>query len=85
MSLSEDLDLGGVCRRLHRELEHDPPVGYLRGRTLMRDVLASRMGFSALEAEELVDTLEARGYVRFEGDPTRRSEVDIPWIVGPAR
>ena len=77
-----DIDLRRVVRELVDTFAGDPPVGYLRGRTAFRDALADRLGCSALEAEELVDTLEARGFLRYTGDPSQRSLATGTWSVG---
>jgi competence protein ComEC len=78
----EDLDLDDVAERLRRHIpEGEPPVGYLRGRSYFRDVLAHELGCSELEAEELVDTLEMNGYLRFEGDPSVRSRAESRWDI----
>lgn len=77
--ISEDLDLAQLTQELKHELGPGEPVGYLRGKSLMRDILVARKGFSDLEAEELIDTLELRGYLRFLGDPTERSVADSHW------
>ena len=80
----EDLDLGDVAERLRRHIpEGEPPVGYLRGRSYFRDVLAHELGCSELEAEELVDTLENNGYIRFLGDTSVRSRAESRWSVDP--
>ena len=80
----EDVDLRELAVRLQRHVpEGEPPVGYLRGRSYFRDVLASELGCSALEAEELVDTLEMNGYLRFEGDPSIRSRAESRWDILP--
>jgi hypothetical protein len=79
----EEIDLAELARVLHEGLGHDPPLGYLRGKALMRDVLVEERGFSALEAEELVDTLESNGFVHFLGDPSHRSVADAPWEIRP--
>jgi hypothetical protein len=42
---------------------------YLPGKTAMRDALCDRLGLSQLEAEELCDSLEARGILRFVRSP----------------
>ena len=75
----EDIDLGALTLELHEKLRHAEPVGYLRGKALMRDVLVHEHGFSELEAEELVDTMEVQGYLHFLGDPTERSEAESHW------
>lgn len=81
--ISDDLDLKWLTECLQRELGHKGPVGYLRGKSLMRDLLVRDSGFSQLEAEELVDTLEARGFLHFLGDPADRSRADAPWELEP--
>lgn len=77
--IDEDLDLGQITAEIHEALRHHEPVGYLRGKALMRDVVAQRRGLSELEAEELIDTLELRGYLHFLGDPAERSEAESHW------
>lgn len=81
--IDEELDLGRVTEELHALLRNHEPAGYLRGKALMRDVLAQRQGLSELEAEELVDTLELRGYLHFLGDPSERSEAESRWSFNP--
>lgn len=81
--IDEDLDLGRVTAELHEGLQHHEPVGYLRGKALMRDVLVHQRGLSELEAEELIDTLELRGYLQFLGDPAERSEAESHWNFNP--
>jgi hypothetical protein len=79
----EDIDLHELAGFLKKRLSEGPPLGYLRGKALMRDVLAQERGISALEAEELVDTLELNGFLHFLGDPTERSVADAPWDIEP--
>jgi competence protein ComEC len=80
----EDVDLRDVAERLRRHVpEGEPPVGYLRGRSYFRDVLVHELGCSELEAEELVDTLEMNGYLRFEGDPSVRARAESRWEILP--
>ncbi|WP_404371426.1 hypothetical protein ACIHQR_13175 [Corallococcus coralloides] len=83
--ISDDLDLRQLTAQLKARLGPGEPVGYLRGKSLMRDLLLDLRDnrFSELEAEELVDTLEARGFVRFLGDPAERSVADAPWDISP--
>ncbi len=80
----EDIDLLDVAERIRRHIpEGEPPVGYLRGRSYFRDVLVHELGISDLEAEQLVDTLEMNGYLRFTGDPSVRSQAESRWDVDP--
>jgi hypothetical protein len=81
--IPEDLDLKAMTEELQRRLGHTEPVGYLRGKSLMRDVLVQDEGFSELEAEELIDTLEMNGFLQFLGDPSERSHADTPWDLKP--
>jgi hypothetical protein len=81
--ISDDLDLRQLTADLKHMLAPGEPVGYLRGKALMRDMLVDAKGFSQYEAEELIDTLEARGFLRFLGDPTERSVADAHWEISP--
>jgi len=81
--ISEDLDLQQLTADLKNTLGPGEPIGYLRGKALMRDVLVHMKRFSELEAEELIDTLELRGFLRFLGDPTERSVADSHWEISP--
>lgn len=78
----ETIDLAQVAEELRRFFWESPPVGYLRGRTAFRDAIVQRLGCSEVVAEDLVDTLEAQGYLIFAGSPERRSEADAPWRFG---
>jgi hypothetical protein len=79
--IGEDLDLQALAGGLRTHLKQGEPVGYLRGKALMRDLLVREHGFSELEAEELVDTMEMQGLVHFLGDPNQRSEADSHWDI----
>ncbi|HEY6098720.1 MAG TPA: hypothetical protein VIW03_04785 [Anaeromyxobacter sp.] len=80
----EDIDLLEVAERIRRHIPMgEPPVGYLRGRSYFRDVVVHEFDCSELEAEELVDTLEMNGYLRFTGDPSVRSRAESRWEVDP--
>jgi hypothetical protein len=46
-------------------------------------VITHELECSELEAEQLVDTLELNGYLRFEGDPSQRSRAESRWAVLP--
>jgi hypothetical protein len=81
--ISEDLDLQQLTADLKAMLPPGEPVGYLRGKALMRNLLVQMKGFSELEAEELIDTLEMRSFLRFLGNPTERSVADAHWEISP--
>lgn len=81
--ISDDLDLRQLTAELKTALGPGEPIGYLRGKSMMRDMLVHMKGFSELEAEELIDTLEARGFLRFLGDPSERSVADAHWEITP--
>lgn len=78
----DEVDLSSLVAGLRRDFGGDAPVGYLRGRTAIRDAVIRRLGCSALEAEELVDTMESRGFLHYPGDPASRSLADLPWKLG---
>jgi hypothetical protein len=80
--IPEDLDLGALASELREKLRQYPPHGYLRGKSLMRDVLVHEHKFSDLEAEEIVDTLELQGHLHYLGDPKERSHaLDTTWEI----
>ncbi len=80
----EQIDLSDLAARIRGHIPPmEPPVGYLRGRSYFRDVVVHELGCSDLEAEELVDTLEMRGYLQFQGDPSDRSRAESRWAVNP--
>ena len=81
--ISDDLDLQQLTADLKAALGPGEPIGYLRGKSLMRNLLVELKGFSELEAEELIDTLELRGFLPFLGDRTERSIPDAPWEITP--
>jgi hypothetical protein len=78
----EDLDLAELTRSLRHRLAGSPPVGYLVGRTAMRDAVTDELHCSELVAEEIVDTLVARGFVRYQGDPTEAIDEPRGWALG---
>lgn len=81
--IPEDLDLKKLAEELRAALGDTTPRGYLRGKALMRDALAHEKGYSELEAEELIDTLESRGFLRYLGDPAERSQATVFWEIRP--
>lgn len=66
----EQIDLADLMMILRdRETELG---GDLAGRSNMRDLLVAHLSCSMLEAEELVDTLIARGFAHLERDDEGR-------------
>lgn len=82
--LPENLDLMATAEELRSKLQRFPPHGYLRGKSLMRDLLVHEHNYSELEAEEIIDTLEMQGFLHFLGDPSERSHAsDTLWEIEP--
>jgi hypothetical protein len=79
--IPEELDLQDVVETLRTHLGPSEVLGYLRGKALLRDVLVRTRRYSELEAEEVIDTLEDRGFLHFEGDPAARSRADAHWQI----
>jgi hypothetical protein len=61
----ENVDLAALATCVQRRFGRHLYASYLRGKTLMRDAVVEELRCSAYEAEELVETLELQGYVRF--------------------
>jgi hypothetical protein len=75
----EEVDLAELTESLRERFVGARPVGYLEGRTVLRDAAAAQLGCSELEAESLIDTLVARGFIRYEGDPEADLNDGRPW------
>jgi hypothetical protein len=74
----EQIDLLSLTQRLAAELGSQAvPGSYLVGKTTIRDLLLTFYGCSELEAEQLVDTLIAQGFLRFR---TAR-ETEDGWLL----
>ncbi|MCU1282137.1 MAG: hypothetical protein JWM53_5683 [bacterium] len=61
----EDIDLAQLAGAVRRRYGRHLFASYLRGKTIIRDAIIDELRCSAYEAEELVETLELMGYVRF--------------------
>jgi hypothetical protein len=68
----EAVDLGKLVDVVRGTTEEAPLVGAIVGRSLLRDIVAEYLECSMLEAEELVDTMVARGFARLERDDEGR-------------
>ncbi len=84
MQIIDDVDLAELANALREKAPPGEPKGYLRGKATLRDLVVSILGCSELEAEDLVETLELRGYLRFEGNPAERSQAYSQWAIDPA-
>ena len=65
---------------LDERLDGAAPEGFVRGRTVLRDTVVASLGCSELEAEEVVDTMIGRGFLRFSGDSTKAADAGV-WRV----
>ena len=79
----EDVDLATLADALRACVGPTLSASYLRGKTLLRDVLARHLRCSDHQAEELIETLELQGYIRFphyadETHPMGRRQ----WMIG---
>lgn len=72
----EEVDLAQLARRLAEHVPSAARLGALDGRTVFRDVVMDLLGCSALEAEQVVDTLVARNFLVF------REEMEL-WDIRP--
>ena len=76
----EEVDLADLAQSLQAELAGKGIPGYLEGRTALRDFVMNALGSSELRAEEIIDTMVSRGYLRFSGDPQGSSPAGF-WSV----
>lgn len=77
----ESIDLALLAAEISAIFGGVSPEGYLSGRTALRDAVAERLGCSDTTAENIVETMISRGFVRFEGDPTSTSSEDDRWVI----
>lgn len=68
----EAVDLKALSDAIRRAMEATPLAGPVVGRSQARDVIVAHLGCSILEAEELADTLIARGWAHLERDDDGR-------------
>ena len=61
----EEIDLAALTQTVRERIGASVEASYLRGRTLIRDAIVVHFRCSIYEAEQLVDTLELQGFVRF--------------------
>jgi hypothetical protein len=61
----EEIDLAALTDALRARLGSSLEASYLRGKTLIRDAIVVYLQCSEFEAEQLVETLELHGLVRF--------------------
>ncbi len=73
--------LDDLCVLIAPALEGTPPLDYVRGKTLMRDVLVRKLDCSQVEAELLVDQLEARGFIRFDPPASAQTLTQGTWRI----
>lgn len=79
MDSIEDVDLAELARFVREHVPTTLRSDALAGRTAIRDAVASHLGCSDLVAEEIVDTMIARGFLALLG--SERESDPQTWIV----
>ena len=67
----EQIDLARLAEAVQRRVD-GPLEGPIVDRSIVRDIVATHLGCSMLEAEQLVDTMVSRGFARLEHDSEGR-------------
>ena len=80
----EETDLAQLASDLRRIFADKPPIGYLPGKTALRDAVVSSLRCSQLDAELVVDTMISGGYLRYSGDPAGEIDDLRPWSISGA-
>ncbi len=75
------IDLADLTGELREDFREQAPLGYVPGRTAIRDAVIKRVGCSELEAEQLVDTRISRGFLRYEGDTVEAADRPAEWTL----
>ncbi len=63
----QEIDLASLAINIRSALPF-PATGYLYGKTELRDATVKLLDCSLLEAEQLVDTMVARGFVSYDAE-----------------
>lgn len=81
--IPEEIDLNDLRRQLVARFGEAPPAGYVRGKGDLRAAVVAILKCSELEAEQLVDTLESRRLIRYQGDPAEAiDQLENLWRLG---
>ena len=78
---AEGVDLACIAGELNRVYAGAPPSGYLLGRTAMRDAVVRFLECSQLQAEEIIDTMIARGLLVYQGSPSEQVDDLRSWWI----
>lgn len=67
----EQVDLADLAHRLVARLGNSRLEGFVMGRTKLRDAAALMLACSDIEAEQIIDTMIIRGFLRYSGHAAR--------------
>lgn len=82
MVVPEEIDLNELRRQLATHFGDAPPAGYVCGKGELRAAVVEILECSELEAEQLVDTLESLGMIRYEGDRSKGIDrLETHWLL----
>lgn len=80
----EEVDLVALRTRLRDRFGDLGPAGYVRGKTDLRSAVVQLLACSNIEAERIVDTLETRRLIRYEGDTNEGiDDLESFWQLDP--
>jgi hypothetical protein len=79
--LMEHVDLAAVAEQLRSRFQCSPVTGHMGALAAFRDVVADRLGCSMTDAERIVETLVARGFLRPSHEPGAVPPERVRWIV----
>ncbi len=77
----ESIDLRVLVEQLRQRLGPAGPCGFLDGKVVFRDAVAELANCSCMEAEDVVETLVAQGYLRYAGDPAEPDSAEERWAL----
>jgi hypothetical protein len=81
----EAIDLLSLSQRLSELLPEDSVLeNYMEGKTRLRDLVVLELGCSALEAEQIVDTMVSRGFLHFRAAPESEARGGV-WAIRTER
>lgn len=80
-SQEQPLNLAELADVLHWHFRGSAPLGYVQGKTQLRDAVIQLLGCSSAHAEAVVDQLQARHFIRYADDPGQAGGGHGPWII----
>lgn len=72
-----------LVRRLKSRFQLQGPIGYLCGKSKIRNAVADELNCSLADADQIVEQLEERGYLTYNGYTYSVDKIPETWEILP--